>query len=321
MPTPVLGIDIAKLKFDVALLVDGKYRHKVFANNATGFVDLLHWLDGLSATEVHACMEATGSYGEALAEFLFENGILVSVVNPAQVKAFGGSQLQRNKTDKADAKLIATFCFHLRPSGWQPLPPEIRSLQAMVKRLESLQEMRQQEVNRLDTAATFVRDDIAEHISYLDKTIAELKSRIRKHIDQDPGLKGKAELLASIPGIGEATIAQVLAFIPCAERFASARQLAAWVGLNPRLQQSGSSIQRRTVLAKTGNAGLRKALYMPALVAMRYNAAMVAFAARLKLAGKPGKSIVCAVMRKLVHIIYGVLKHRTPFNAELALAS
>jgi len=321
MPNPVLGIDIAKLKFDAALLVDGKYRHKVFANNVAGFVDLLQWLDGLVVTDLHACMEATGSYGEALAEFLFNHQILVSVVNPAQVKAFGGSQLQRNKTDKADAKLIATFCFHLRPAGWQPLPLEIRSLQAMVKRLESLQEMRQQETNRFDTAVTSVRDDIAEHIAYLDKTIAVLKTRIREHIDQDPGLKGKSELLASIPGIGEATIAQVLAFIPLAERFASARQLAAWVGLNPRLQQSGSSIQRRTTLAKTGNAGLRKALYMPALVAMRYNSAMVAFATRLKLAGKPGKSIVCAVMRKLVHIIYGVLKHRTPFNAELALAS
>ena len=134
---------------------------------------------------------------------------------------------------------------------------------------------------------------------------------------KDPNLKEQQALLNSIPGVGEGTIAQVLAFIGDVSRFKNAKQLAAFVGLNPKQRVSGSSIRARTSLSKIGSASLRKAFYMPALSAKRYNPVIHQFCARLTERGKNGKAIICAAMRKLIHIIYGVLKSRQPFNPSL----
>src|SRR5215212_7872305 len=155
MTSPTLGIDIAKLKFDACLLrADGKLRHKVFANTAEGFAQFAGWLTRQGAPSVHACMEATGTYGEALALFLHAAGHAVGVVNPAAVKAFAQSRLSRTKTDKVDAELIARFCLAQRPSAWSPPAPEVRELQALARRLESLVEMRVAEENRLTSDIT-----------------------------------------------------------------------------------------------------------------------------------------------------------------------
>jgi transposase len=138
MNLPSLGIDIAKLKFDVCLIKEnGKLKHKVFPNTQHGFEQLAAWLDSHQAGNLHVCLEATGSYGEALALYLFDAGYLVSVINPAAVKAFAASRLTRTKTDKVDAELIARFCLAQPPEAWQPPAPQIRELQALVRRLES----------------------------------------------------------------------------------------------------------------------------------------------------------------------------------------
>jgi len=139
MNIPALGIDIAKLKFNVCLInSDGKLKHKVFANTEAGFQQLKAWLAKQKAARVQACLEATGTYGEALALFLHQAGHTVSVINPAAIKAFAGAQLSRTKTDKVDAELIARFCFTQHPPVWTPSAPEIRALQALVRRLEAL---------------------------------------------------------------------------------------------------------------------------------------------------------------------------------------
>jgi transposase len=122
MVNSVLGIDIAKLKFDVALLNNNKYKSKVFKNNTKGFEELCAWLKGQDIQSLHACLEATGTYGEVLSHYLKDAGFIVSVVNPAQIKGFAQSELSRTKTDKADAKLIARYCLTMKPSVWQPLP-------------------------------------------------------------------------------------------------------------------------------------------------------------------------------------------------------
>src|SRR4030095_8487041 len=116
----VLGIDIAKKTFDVALLRNNKFRNKKFANNPEGFKQLDAWLAKQGTIRVHACLEATGSYSEALAVHLHQSGHIVSLVNPARIKAFGQAELQRNKTDRADAKLIVRFCSMHRPLAWGP---------------------------------------------------------------------------------------------------------------------------------------------------------------------------------------------------------
>lgn len=315
-----LGVDISKSIFDVALLLQNdKYKHKKFDNKENGFSELVLWLNKQEVQEVHICMEATGTYGEALATYLYDAGYKVSVVNPAQIKGFAKSELSRVKTDKADAKLIARFCRAMEPKAWQPKALYIRELRALVRRLEALQGMYLQENNRLKTTSSeIVQSSIETVMRKLDEQIKMVKKMIQDHIDRHPDLRDKKVLLDSIPGIGEATIGQILAFMQV-EDFENARQLAAFVGLNPKPFQSGTSVRGRTRLSKTGDSNLRKAFYMPAITAKRYNPIIKAFCERLKNTGKGNMLIIGAAMRKLVHIIYGILKSGKSFDPTLAI--
>ncbi|MCA1850622.1 MAG: transposase [Acidobacteria bacterium] len=320
MTTSPLGIDISKSKFDACLVRDGgKLRHRVFPNSTAGFSQLSAWLTKHRVERVHACMEATGSYGEALATHLHDAGHAVSVVNPAQIKAYAQSRLSRAKTDKADATLIAQFCHERRPPAWQPVPAEVRDLHAAVSRLESLVEMQQMEDNRLEVAGTeAVKESLAEHLTFLDGEITRTQELIRGHIDNHPGLREQRDLLATIPGVGDTTAAKLLGEILDVKLYKGARQLAAFAGLAPRLHESGSSVRRKARLSKAGAPRLRKALYFPAIVAMRHNPHVRAMSERLKERGKCPMQIIGAAMRKLIHIAYGVLKNRRPFDPEMA---
>lgn len=314
-----LGIDVAKAKLDCALrLPEGKLRHKVVENTAAGFEILRAWLASQGATSVHVCLEATGIYWEPVAEFLagFET-FAVSVVNPAQIKAFGASQMVRTKTDKVDAKLIAQFCCERCPPAWQAPTPVEQALRALVLRLDALQTMRTQEANRLEVARPAVREGIVQHLQWLDQEIKRLSKAIHDHIDADPTLHDKQRLLDSIPGLGERTIAVLLAFYIEPKRFSNARQAAAFGGLDPRQHESGTSVKAKPHLSKVGHAFLRKALYMPAMVTLYKTAWGSRFRARLAAAGKPPMVIIGAMMRKLVHVAYGVLKSGKPFEPAL----
>ena len=311
-----LGIDVAKGKFDVAFLRrDERFRHRTFPNNSTGFADLLKWLERRESGELHACLEATGTYGLALASYLYQAGVPVSVVNPACVKAFAESELRRTKTDRVDAALIARFCRAMNPTRWEPPAPEVAQLQALMRRLESLQQLRTQECNRLAVPGLpeAVRSSLARVLEALEEEIKLIERQISGHINQDPILREKRDLLTSIPGIGEATANTLLSEM-ASMSFASARQLAAHAGLVPQERQSGSSVKGRARLSKRGNARLRKSLYWPAVVAMRANPLLRAFAERLRAAGKPTMVIIGALMRKLLHLAFGVLKSGRPFD-------
>jgi transposase len=322
MTLPPLGIDISKRKFDACLVrAGGKLRHRVFPNSPSGFAQLSAWLLKHRVERAHACLEATGAYGEALATYLHGTGHTVSVVNPAQIKAYAQSRLSRVKTDKADATLIAQFCAERRPPRWSPPPREVRELQALARRLDSLLEMRGMEANRLDVAGTqAVRESLSEHLAFLDREIARTEGLIRSHIDSHPGLRAQRELLVSIPGVGETTAAKLLSEIMDVKLYESARQLAAFAGLAPRLHESGSSVRRKARLSKAGAPRLRKALYFPAVVAIRHNPYVKDLSERLKARGKCPMQVIGAAMRKLVHIAYGVLKSGKPFNPEMKTA-
>jgi transposase len=321
MSITVLGIDIAKQKLDAALLVDGKTKHKACQNSAEGFETLMVWLEKQGIQKVHACLEATGNYGEDLAIYLHEAGHIVSIVNPARIKGFGQSELIRTKTDKIDAALIGRFCLAMKPGPWIPPTPAIRSLRALVRRVDSLIDMRSQEKNRISTAHESVIFLIKEHIAYLNQEIEKIRQQIADLIGQDPNLKRKHDLLDSIPGIGKATIPHILAELDDLEKFDHVRQLVAFIGLAPKETLSGSSIKGKPRLCKIGHARLRKALYMPALVSIQCNPVMIAFYNRLKDKGKNGKVIVCAIMRKLVHVIFGVLKSGKKYDPNYKPAS
>lgn len=312
-----LGIDISKAKFDVALLRDdGKPRHKVFPNTDAGYHQLSDWLSKHQIERVHACIESTGTYSDALALYLHAAGHRVSVVNPSVIKAFAKTRMSRTKTDKADATLIAGYCLKHQPPAWSPPPPEINELQAMLRRLEALMDMRQQESNRLEAGipAASVKEGVIDHISYLDSQIAHTQSLIKDHIDNHPSLKQQRDLLSSIPGIGDLTAAKLLAEIVDINHYSSARQVAAFAGLVPRHHQSGTSVRAKPRLCKVGAARLRKALYFPAIVATQHNPAIKAMSQRLRERGKCPMQIIGAAMRKLIHIAFGVLKSGKPFD-------
>lgn len=316
MEEVVVGIDVAKEKLDVCLRGPDGQRFGQFDNQASGHQKLARWVKKYSESPVHVCLEATGQYGEAVAEYLYQQGQIVSVVNPARIKHYGRSQLRRNKTDKADAELIADFCAQQQPEPWSPPPAEFKDLQALVRRLEDLMLARQQESNRLQSGVTnsSVVADLKAHLEYLNQQITKIKRLIQEHIDQHPQLRQQRDLLDSIPGIGKLTAAKLLGEIRSIAEFDNARQLAAYAGLTPEQAVSGSAVRKKPHLSKTGNANLRKALYMPAIVAKQCNPILAGFCQRLAQAGLAPMQVVGAAMRKLLHIAYGVLKHSQPFD-------
>lgn len=311
-----VGIDVSKNHLDVALLKDGKLLDKKCDNNQAGFAELVRWLTGKKVERAHICLEATGKYGEEAAVFLHEAGHLVSVVNPARAKAFVQAEMLRTKTDKSDARSLARFCKAMNPAPWQPPKQEAKELQEMSRRLDDLQKMLQMEENRLAAGACSktVQSDIQKSIAHFEKAIASLKSEMDDHINGHSELKDNQALLQSIKGIGERTSSLILAELGDMSQFASARQAAAYCGLVPSARQSGTSVRTPARMSKKGNHRVRKGLYMAACSAARYNPLLAAIYKRLREKGLKPKAALGAVMRKLIHLAFGVLKHRTLFN-------
>lgn len=318
-PAPyTLGIDIAKASYQVSLKrPDGRRREKSCRNTPAGHAALLLWLQRQASGPVHACLEATGTFGEAVATVLADAGHHVSIVNPAAVKAFAQSQLRRTKTDGVDAEVLADFCAAMTPARWTPWPQEVRTLQGLVRRRDAVQDMLTQERNRQQAGElpAPVVASLARVVEALEAELADLDRQIRDHLTQHPTLRAQRDLLCSIPGIGVATAARLLAECRSIVAFASARAYAAFAGVVPRHAQSGQ-MRGRARLSKLGSARLRYALYFPALAAARVPGPVHAFATRLRGAGKAKMVVVAAVMRKLLHIAYGVLKHQRPFDPQ-----
>jgi transposase len=313
---PTLGIDVSKDSFHVELSVNNKLRHRRFANSKDGLAELRAWLGKHKAPVVHACLEATGPYSEAVALYLHQQGHTVSVLNPAQIKAFGQSELLRNKDDRPDAGLIRRFCEKQQPAAWQPPPAQFRELQALTRHLENLLETRQQQLNRLEVTHTkAVASSLRKLVAHVETEIKRTEQQINDHIDRHPDLKQQCHLLQSIPGIGQRTASRLLAEIENLSRYKSARQVAAYAGLTPRNNRSGT-LRGQTRLSKIGNARVRKALFLPALVAKRHNPVIRSFCQRLAQRGKNKMQLAGAAMRKLIHIAFGVLKSGKAFDPE-----
>lgn len=316
MEQRVLGIDVAKETLDIAMLDRLHLAHHQFANTQNGYEQLSTWLERQQAFSVHVCLEATGQYGDGVAEYLYMRGYPVSVVNPARIKHYANSKLKRNKTDKADAELIAEYCLSQKPGVWSPPPASFKDLQALVRHLEDLQVNRQQEVNRLASGVhnTVVVESLKALLNFLDEQIKQTKKAIQEHIEQHEELRHMQALLVTIPGIGKLTAAKLLGEIRNVLDFQSARQLAAYAGLTPRNFLSGTSVHKKSRLSKTGNANLRQILYLPAVVAKRYNPIIRIFCERMALSGHRPMEMIGAAMRKMLHLVYGILKSGRPFD-------
>lgn len=315
--TIYMGIDVSKDKLDVAILQDQQAPvYAIFDNTRKGFHSLKNFLSKRKITTLQACLEATGHYSDAIALFLHELGFTVSVVNPARIKSYADSRLRHQKTDASDALLIADFCRTQQPEAWTPPAPEIVELQALARHLDSLKTMRQQEINRRQAGipSQTVLQTLDEHIVFLDKQIDDLDQQIRDHINRHPDLREQRDLLTSIPGIGDLTACKLLAEIRDIQAFENAPQLVAFAGLNPTQRISGTSVKTKPRISKRGSPHLRTALFLPAMVAKKHNPILACFAQRLSEAGKCKKAVIVAVMRKLLHLVYGILKSGRPFD-------
>jgi transposase len=271
--------------------------------------------------KIKACMESTGTYSLAFADYLFSQNHEVSIVNPACINAFAKSKLSRHKTDKVDSKIIAEYASKYELKPYKPTDPaaaELRSLYNAIINLESAYRKMQNYLESREQLASTVISIYEKLSSNLLQEIAKLEQKIDDLLDNTPNLKKDIDNIQTIPGIGKKTAVAVISSVTNINLFEDARQLAAFAGLTPKDYQSGSSIKKKSKISKMGSSRLRKALYFPAMSAMQHNASMKSFAKKLKLKGKCGKVTVVAVMRKLLHIIFGVIKHKKPYDASLA---
>ncbi len=324
MSYPTLGIDVAQATLAVALLTaEGQCQHGTFSNDAKGFGQLRRWVQRQVKEVVVGCLEATGRYSEAIAYFLLAAGWVeqVSVLNPSCIHAYAKSQMRRSKTDKADAYLLAHFAATQAPQAWRPPSPQQQALQELMRHRDNLLEQRQQVRNRQQAGVRNeeIKRQLQEQEQLLSRQLDEVERQVQHQLDQDENLQHQFTLLCSIPGVGTILAAHFLAEVPDVTSFENAGQLAAYAGLVPTQHDSGTSVKKKAHLAKTGNVHLRKAFYMPALAASRYNPLIAAFVLRLQAAGKTKMTIVAAVMHKLLRLAYGVLKSNRPFDPDFAL--
>ncbi len=314
-----VGIDMSKLTFDAAYYINSRSIHKQFANNPQGFGEFFSWVNKRNK-EVYTCLEATGIYSFDLAQYLSQQKTNVMVVNPIITHAFSKLELNRNKTDKADAQLIARYCEHVVLTGnynnksYQPKGPAYEAIQRLVTRCDQLEKSKTQENNRLEASANKQASRSIKRLQKaIDNEIVQVKKNIADIVNNNPNLRQQVNLLTSISGIGERTAWSILAYIGDINFFSNSKQLASYAGLTPKITQSGTSIDKSS-LSKLGHKRLRKSLYMPALVAIRHNPVLKAVYERLVNQGKPKKVAIVAVMRKLLILSYGVLKSEKPFD-------
>lgn len=320
-----IGMDVAKAKLDCCLLLDdasGKRKTKTVGNNKSGIADLLAWVvkQHVSPEELHVVMDATGVYHEQAALALADAKVLVSIVNPAQVKDFGRGLAVRTKTDGVDSFVLARYGTLLKPDAWIPPAPEARMLQALLARRDAIAQDLQRERNRQEKAdATntpeLIRKSLEDSIEFLVKQLAQLQQDIDEHIHRHPSLEKDMNLLQSIPGVGPQVGGNMLSVLS-SHHFESAEQLAAYLGLVPVERQSGSSVLGRAKLSKAGPARIRAVLYMAAVAAKRCNPHVKAVYERMLARGKCKMSALGAAMRKLVHLCFGVLKTQQPYQRD-----
>jgi len=323
------GIDVSKDKVDIGWLRDaatGKKKTKVLRNTKKGHQQVADWLlksTGAEANEIIVAIEPTGVYHEVLLYFLHEYGFKVLLVNTGKARKYAEAINLLHKTDKLDAMMLAYYAHdqHNKLTLWQPEPPEVRELKVMIRRLDALEKDLQREQNRQEATLVSLSSDrvvqsLKAMIETLEAEIKRLQQDIDNHIDGFPELKRNRALLESIKGIGP-VMSRELVYLFVARKFTSARQAAAYLGLIPKLKESGKW-KGRTTLSKVGDARIRAKLYMAAVCASTYNMDIKAQKQRLLKAGKTKMQALGAAMRKLIQICFGVIKHQCEYQVQLS---
>jgi len=314
----IVGVDVSKDTFDVFVLEHGK--HRQFLNTKSGFKQFWSYLLKLDIHKPQACMEATGLYWENLAEYLHKKGAIVFVVNARRIKGFAMSEHKRTKTDKVDAGVIARFCrAHIAElKSWCPPSAEVRKLQSLTRQLDSLKGDRARQLVRLQSAllCSEVSESIKNYIKFLNGSINKMEEAIGILIQKDKPIEKQYDLAISIKGVGPVTASTVLAECRLFREFSDRRQVTAFAGLDVSEFLSGSSIHMKPRLSKRGNSRIRKAMYMAAVCAKRHNPTIRTFYNKLLDNGKTKMQAIGACMRKLLEIIFAVVKSGKRFDPK-----
>jgi transposase len=272
-------------------------------------------------------MESTGVYGERAAYYFHGDcrGIFsVYILNPMAVRPFAKSTMAKNKNDAVDAHVIASYLSVALQENialpWVAPPEEEKTLSAMSKRREELTLMLTEERNRLEklenqaVPSERMLQSVMRSIDFLVSEIRLIENEIEIHVRKTPGVKSSVELMRSIPGIGDVASVVIESETNGLSKFTGVRQLTAYVGLVPEEHSSGASVLKRSRISKRGNARIRHVLYMCAISAIRFNPVIKNFYERLAARGKKKKVAIVACMRKLLHIIWGVVKKGKAFD-------
>lgn len=322
-----IGIDVSKAKFDCLWLRDVenlKVKTKVFKNNLQGFTALSEWLIANTKAQplnIFITLEATGVYHEGLAYHLHNASFKVSVVNPARPKKYASALGIAHKTDKSDSLLLARFGYSTKPKQWTPEPSEARELSALIQRIEAIEKDIQREENRKEQAViSSVSEVVVESLEKIIQILNDEKKRLLKeldeHVNKHPKLKKDRALLESIPGVGP-VVSRLMLSIISRRNFSNAGSVAAYLGLIPKIRESGT-FKGRSTLTKIGPARVRAKLYMAAIVAKQCNPDIKALYERLVKNGKTHMQALGAAMRKLTQICFGVIKHQNEYQPQIS---
>jgi transposase len=317
-----IGVDVGK---DKLWAVFSGQKPRSFEHTPKGIVELYAWARQDNTTDIlHFCMEATGVYSQSLAANLLQyTRTQVSIVNPAQIAAFAKAQLRRTKTDKIDSLVILAFAQSQNPAPWKPETLALQQLHTLVTQADALRTAASQWANRKHTQRFIPNLPHAVHQSTtamlrsMERQLAKIEKAIAELCANDPPLQNQVDLLCTIPGVAQRSATRILAYGKSALTNYSSRSLIAHAGLAPRHHQSGTSVHRKSYIAKQGNKHLRHSLYMPALVGIVHNPIIKNYYQRLLENDKPKMLALVACMKKLLLISRAILITQKPFNPQL----
>lgn len=316
------GLDVSAREISVARLrsKEGTPTVAIFANNASGHKALLaHLLQGTE--HVRVCLEASGSYSLDLALALHAHRqVEVSVVNPRRARRFAESLGERSKTDPVDARVLCEYAVRMPWVAWRPPTAPALRLRAITRAIESLGVMHTQEKNREHALKAsralpcLVIREMRRHQRYLEHRMEQLRREARRLITKDSELDRRFRLMVTVPGVAETSALQILGELAVLPESLDARQWVAFSGLDPSQFTSGTSVEKRPRISRGGSRHLRRALYMPALVALRREPHLRTFYQRLVNRGKARLQAVVAVMRKLLHALFAMFRSNQTYD-------